>query len=234
MHKEFFGNSEQEALKKAEQSLGINADGLSYRVIATDLGQASQPKMTVIVVDYQPEDVRTEVAVSQPQESEAEKRARAAGGVSWAITLCDGIFRRMGIVTTTTALEREDSVILKVETENGETIDLRRGQNRDLRGALQHVINRAVNDHGREEGDKEPERRYILDIGGTLEARTEKLQQLGAALLEKLSQLSKPVYLHLMDSQDRRILHTALLTGEKVVTRGVGEKQFRILSVSPK
>ena len=67
---------------------------------------------------------------------------------------------------------------------------------------------------------------YMLTVGLT--------GPLAGKLTDKVVELGKPVFLHMMDSQDRRILHTALMNSERANTRGEGEKLFRVLSILPK
>jgi spoIIIJ-associated protein len=73
-----------------------------------------------------------------------------------------------------------------------------------------------------------------VDIGGTLEQRRKKMNELAEQLTGNVSGRGMPVHVHLMDSQDRRIVHTALAKSRKVTTTASGEARFRVLSVEPK
>jgi predicted RNA-binding protein Jag len=53
-------------------------------------------------------------------------------------------------------------------------------------------------------------------------------------LIDKLKELKQGLHIHLMDSQDRRILHTAVMDDQDLSSQGRGEKQFRVLSLESK
>jgi predicted RNA-binding protein Jag len=90
------------------------------------------------------------------------------------------------------------------------------------------LVNRAAS------GEGEGERRFIVDIGGTLENRSRKMNELGKQLAAKVSLLEKPVHIHLMDSQDRRMVHMAAADNQKIDTQASGDAQFRVLRVEPR
>jgi spoIIIJ-associated protein len=133
----------------------------------------------------------------------------------------------MGIPVKIESQERGENTILTVQLPEG-TLDLRRGESRELRGAIQHLVNRSAS------GEGERDKRFIVDIGGTLEKRREKMNDLAGQLADKVSESKKPVHVHLMDSQDRRIVHTALAGDQRNITMASGEGQFRVLKVEPK
>jgi spoIIIJ-associated protein len=225
MKKEFFGSDVGQALEKAEQKLGISAGEISYSEVTGEILSASKEVSTAILVEF---DDKTEKKPKQTLDlTEEEKKAQAAGGVEWAVKVCDGIFQRMGIETKTVAKERDNDFLLVVEVLS-EQLDLRRGDSRELRGAIQHLVNRAANN-----GESE-EKKFVVDLGGTLERRTVTMKEIAQELTDKVKDIGKPIHIHLMDSQDRRIIHVSLVADETIATQSRGDKQFRILSIEPK
>ena len=223
MIREFFGESVEEALDKAGMRFGVEAQSLEYTVVDGEFGSSLDSKKVAILV-VAPEKVPGKKPPDEPDEPSPEKKP---GSGEWAVYILGGIFKRMGISVKIEARERGENTILTVEMPEG-TLDLRRGESRELRGAIQHLVNRAAS------GEGEGERRFIVDIGGTLEKRREKMNDLAGQLSTKVSGQGKTVHIHLMDSQDRRIVHTALADDKKIATNASGEAQFRVLKVEPK
>jgi len=223
MIREFFGDTVENALEKAGLHFGVDARILEYSVMEGEFGGVLSSKKVAILVKV-PEKVPGEKPAEPPPEPAPERKA---GSSEWAGYVLEGIFTRMGIPVKIERQERGEYAVLTVELPE-ETLDLRRGESRELRGAIQHLVNRSASGEG--EGDK----RFIVDIGGTLEKRREKMNDLASQLAAKVSGNQKSVHIHLMDSQDRRIVHTALADDQKISTTASGEAQFRVLRVEPK
>jgi len=223
MKREFFGTSVEDALQRAGLLFGVETQQLEYSVVEGEFGRLLGIYKVAILVEV-PRTRPKEVAKAPPGEEAPQKKP---GSVEWAIYVLGGIFKRMGIPAKIESQERADDVILTVELPDG-TLDLRRGESRELRGVIQHLVNRAAS------GEDESGKRFIVDIGGTLQKRREKMNELAKQLSEKVSEQKNPVYVHLMDSQDRRIVHTALAEMEEISTMARGEGQFRVLKVEPK
>jgi spoIIIJ-associated protein len=223
MIREFFGDSVEEALVKAGLRYGVEAQSLEYTVVDGEFGSSMDSKKVAVLV-VEPEKAPGEKPPEMPTEPAPEKKP---GSREWAIYVLEGIFTRMGIPVKIGSQERGENTILTVELPE-ETLDLRRGESRELRGAIQHLVNRSASGEG--EGD----RRFIVDIGGTLEKRREKMNDLAGQLAVWVNENKKSIHIHLMDSQDRRILHTALADEQQIATMARGEGQFRVLKVEPK
>jgi spoIIIJ-associated protein len=223
MIQEFFGSTVEEALEKASLRFGVEAQRLEYTLVDGEFGSALSSKKVAILVNV-PEQPPGE----KPPEASVEKAPeRRSDSIEWASYVLDGIFKRMGIPVKIESRERGENTILTVELPD-DALDLRRGESRELRGAIQHLVNRAASSEG------EGEKRFIVDIGGTLEKRLEKMNDLADQLAAKVSDQGKTVHIHLMDSQDRRIVHTALAAADKIATVASGEAPFRVLKVEPK
>jgi len=223
MIREFFGDTIEEALSKAGLRFGVDAQSLEYSVVEAEFKSALGSRKVAILVKV-PEKVPGEKPAEPPAEPAPEKKA---GSREWARYVLEGIFSRMGIPVKIDGQEHGGNTILTVQLPEG-IIDLRRGESRELRGAIQHLVNRSAS------GEGEGERRFIVDIGGTLERRREKMNDLAGQLATKVTKSRKTVHVHLMDSQDRRIVHTALADNPYISTTASGEAQFRVLKVEPK
>lgn len=223
MIREFFGSSVEEALEKAGLRYDVEAGSIEYTLVKGEFGRLlGSNKVAILVVE--PERRKGKKPEYTPAEPAPEKKP---GSGEWAGYVLEGIFKRMGIPVKIESEERGENTILTVEMPEG-SLDLRRGESRELRGAIQHLVNRAASGEG--EGGK----RFIVDIGGTLEKRREKMNELAGQLAGKTSDQGKPIHVHLMDSQDRRIVHAALAENQEVATTASGEAQFRVLRVEPK
>lgn len=227
MIREFFGNDESDAVRKASEALGIPQEKLKHRLLPGEFGNTTRGRKVGILAEFEAQ-AAAPTAAPKSANLEEEQRAREGGESGWAAFVCDGIFTRMGLETRTKAIEKGENTVLEVEILDGQ-LDLRRGEGRDLRGAIQHLINRAV-----ARGGADSERKFIIDIGATLEKRTAVMTELASAVSDKVVQLGQSFHIHLMDSQDRRILHLALMGNPAIKTEGKGGKQFRILSLEPK
>jgi len=223
MRKEFFGNNLEDALNKASQRLGITVQDIKFKVLEGKFSRPFQNEKVVIVVDFD-DNQETSKGYKQSQE---EILARKKGDDDWARYFINEIFSRMGIQAETTVEKEVDQVVLKVKILN-EEINLRRGGFRELRGAIQNLVNRTLSQKG------ENIKNYIVDLGGNLEARKKEIKNLAEQLIKSVVSKEKTVHIHLMDSLDRRIMHWALSENMGVETKGTGDKQFRILSVMPK
>lgn len=227
MKREFFGSSIEEALQKAGLKLGVDTQRLKYSVVEGEFGRTMPGMKVAILVEVPKGRPLGPPLEAEPKPEDKDIPEKKPGSQEWARYVLDGILGRMGVPVQITSAEKGESVILTVELKD-DSLDLRRGESRELRGAIQHLVNRAAS------GEGESEKRFIVDIGGTLEHRREKMNDLAEQLAVKVSRLDRPVYIHLMDSQDRRIVHTAVADSQKVDTEAKGEAQFRVLRVEPR
>jgi predicted RNA-binding protein Jag len=221
IRKEFFGESLEEALDKASSYAGIPADEMEYTQIQDDFYAKSN--RVVILVEIKPKEAEKKVCGI----SKEEKEFRDSGGDDWAVFITKSIFEKMGYKANVTATGQKNQVKIDVEMVD-EAFDQRRGDARDFRSALQHVVNRAYF------ADRREERRYIIDIDGLLDKRSQDLKGMVGELEESVAKIKKPINIHLMDSQDRRVIHLGIADNRKAKTNSLGDRTFRILSVEPK
>ncbi len=226
MKKEFFAESVEEAVANASKKLGLQTSDLKYKVVGQEFKMAQGNTRRAIVVEAEEGQLNDEPETMAAFMDEEEKKDRAAGDARWAAAFCKGVFGRMGISSQAKILEREDKTIIEIDLPE-EGPDLKRGRSRELRGAIQHLVNRVMS------RNNEADQRFIVDIGGSLEQRAAMMEKLAKYLREKTGKAKQEINIHLMDSQDRRLLHESLVEFEGVATQGRGDKQFRILSILP-
>lgn len=224
MRQEFFGCDKEEALEKASRTLKIPASDLVYQLLPETFGKPFKPRKVAVVVEF--EENRLEQKVEEPKGVD-NGLASMEDPKEKAAYLLDGIFKRMDISTSTRATEKGEHVVLMVQIPAGK-IDLHRGESRELRGAVQFLINRMV------AGGTGEEPRFIVDIGGKLEERSVQLTILADELARKVEEKKTPLHIRLMDSQDRRLLHLGFTNHGGVASSSQGYGRFRILSVVPK
>jgi len=224
MKREFFGTDLGAALSKASARLGIPVEALKYTEFEERFGHSLQPDMVGILVDYEEGAGQATREVSFDFNADLEK-VRDDPKL-FASQVLSRTLAGLGLEATVEALEEAEAVLLKV-TFDGDPPDTRRGEMRELRGALQYLVNRVSNE------GREGERRFIIDFGGDLEERKLCMQALAADLADKVRQLGKPIQIGLMDPQDRRFLHLALVDHPGVATFSQGEGRFRVLCIKP-
>jgi spoIIIJ-associated protein len=217
--REFFDSDLEAALSKAENSIGISRDSFTYQLVNESFGRPLRQPKIGIIVEYDDEIKKTE-------EDRHDDAAPSDDPVEKAVYVLEGIFKRMGYGVTIVPIKKQEQVVLTVNFV-GQQVDLNRGESREFRGAVQYLINRIF------QGGGEGETRLVVDIGGTLEERSSQLAELAHELSNKLKAIGKPINIHLMNSQDRRILHLALENDRLVSTSSQGEDRFRILTIQP-
>ncbi len=225
MKREFFGQDLEKALQKASKRLGIPCDEIKYEQLKETFGQPSKTPMLGIVVEYEPERDQPPPADSDLNAQVEELRDRPDECATFILTR---LLFYLGMEADVSAVEEGEQLLLKVEF-LGDYPDTRRGEIRELRGAVQYIVNRAIN-----EGKVGGEHRFIVDFGGDLEDRSRRMKTLARELSEKVVKLGQTVSVQMMDSQDRRLLHVALVEFPGVNTYSMGDGRFRVMCIEPK
>lgn len=224
MKKEFFGQDLETALQKASARLCIPLDELQYEQLDETFCHPFKPDHIGIVVEYEAARALPQPAAADLAAEVEELRDRPDECAAFILTR---ILGHLGMVVDVSAEENGGLVLLKVKfLENPP--DTRRGEIRELRGAVQYIVNRAINE------GKERESRFIIDFGGDLEDRSKMMEKVAGELSEKVAQLGETVNVMLMDSQDRRLLHMALVDDPGVTTSSRGDGRFRVMCIEPK
>lgn len=220
MLKEFFGDGEEEALRSAEKRTGLTRDKLKIRRLADVFGKSLQKQKVCLLVEYDPvvatrECSRTQGGTAVPKDQVSEAILRE-------------VFGELKIGINIDVQEKQDAKIFVVHFQEDIGKKIRRNELVDLRSALQHLVNKV---ESKSNGDRE--RPILIDIGGSMEGRANQLSEIAGELEEKAKTLKKGINIHHMDSQDRRIVHTALLDHPAVRTTSSGEDKYRVIRVEP-
>lgn len=225
MKREFFGTDLDAAIEKASARLEIPVEKMNYTQLDGIFGHSLQPDMVGILVEYDENDQQAADPRSFDWNTEVDKVRDDPN--QFAVQVLERTLQGLGLEAAVEAVEGDEDQVLLTVTFQGEPPDTRRGEMRELRGAVQYLINRVSNE------GREGERRYIIDLGGDLEGRTRCMHSLAAELAEKVQQLGQPIQIGLMDPQDRRLLHLALVDHPAVATFSQGEGRFRVLCIKP-
>jgi spoIIIJ-associated protein len=138
----------------------------------------------------------------------------------------EGLLEKMGVKAEVSSRETQDAVWLEVETgDEGGLLIGHRGQTLQ---AIQLITERAAHD-----GDMQ-DRRLIVDVNRYLREREQKLVDQAKSLASRAISEGKPLRTEPLGDGERMIVHHALRSDERVVTRSVGNGALRPVLVSPK
>ncbi|MCL6638573.1 MAG: protein jag [Firmicutes bacterium] len=147
------------------------------------------------------------------------------GAAQRALGMLQDIFNCMNLQVTMKTRENDNELFVDLEGKDLGILIGRRGETLD---ALQYLVNLSVNK------SKDYKKKIIIDIEGYRSRREETLQKLALKLADKARQRGRSVVLEPMNSQERRIIHTALQGREDIYTFSEGEEPYRKIIISPK
>jgi spoIIIJ-associated protein len=147
------------------------------------------------------------------------------GNTQKAVVLLKNIFECINLGVNIHTREKEQELCLDLEGKDLGILIGRRGETLD---ALQYLVNLSVNK------SRDQKKKIIIDIEGYRNRREETLQKLALKLADKAQQRGRNVVLEPMNSQERRIIHTALQGREDIYTFSEGEEPYRKIIISPR
>jgi predicted RNA-binding protein Jag len=224
MKREFFGTDVDQALQKASAKLGIPLADIKYASLDGVFGTSLTGDLVGIIVTYDPQ-VKASAEQAGP-DLYSEIYELRGDACKFSSAILARVLGDLDMPADVEAIENEGQVVLTAEF-SGEAPDMRRGDLRELRGSLQYLLNRVVGE------GLDRELSFIIDFGGNLEKRSAMMQGLGQELKAKVVELNKSVQIGLMDSQDRRLMHTTLVEEKQVATYSRGEGRFRVMCIKP-
>lgn len=139
--------------------------------------------------------------------------------------LLKSIFEAMEIPVDFSIKEQDQILLVTMEGADLGVLIGRRGETLD---SLQYLINLSINKN------QDQRRKVVLDVEGYRQRREDTLQKLAQRLADKAKQRGRSVVLEPMNSQERRIIHTALQGRDDIYTFSEGEEPFRKIIISPK
>ena len=156
----------------------------------------------------------------------ARVRVGLKEGISYKVgILLRNIFRTMQLEVAMNVEERDNGIFIYLE---GPELGILIGRRGETLEALQYLVNLSVNKN------QELRKKVIIDIEGYRSRREETLRKLAQKLADKARQRGRNVVLEPMNSQERRIIHTALQDRDDIYTFSEGEEPYRKIIISPK
>jgi len=126
----------------------------------------------------------------------------------------------------TSALDRDDNIVLDVETEHGGILIGRKGKNLE---SMQFLINRIFVSGD----DNDTVDRILIDIEGYRKRRREQLEDMARSMAEKVKETGRSLRVKPLDPQERRIIHLVLQDDEAVRTFSLGNSLHRRVVIAP-
>ncbi|MBL6974812.1 MAG: Jag N-terminal domain-containing protein [Deltaproteobacteria bacterium] len=256
MREEIFeGKSEEEALLKASEVLGVNISDMSYDVLENETGLfglfKKSVKIRVRVSDEPTEFVYRE---THRDENSHEKDIEKYGGKyderdepppekappraprepkepkETPIKGPDAVAALEGVlqrmgVGAEVNMDEDNSAVSLDISTDEEDVVV--GRDGEVLSALQFVVNKMVNRF------PESRKRVVVDAVGFRTRRRDSLGRLAEEMGEKAVNTGKIVRLSPMNAQDRRLVHLALKPHTGLTTRSEGDGMFRCLLIVP-
>ncbi len=223
MEKEFFGNDLDGALAKAAEQLGIGRENLHYRVLEQRFGNPKTGTKMAIIVDVDQAVALPAVARPSQQDASIWLEMEPIEKLRYFLV---GLFQKLSVEATVQLIEKPDTYIAAIDLKDSE-LDTKKGDAREFRGALQHLVNRVLSNSA------SAQKKVVVDIGGVLENREKVLTEWSSQLATLVESRKKKLFIYLMDSQDRRLLHNALKDQASIQTESQGETTYRVFCIEP-
>ncbi len=152
--------------------------------------------------------------------------------------ILDQILKLMNFSATLEGEETEDSVVIRIVSEDASSIIGKKGQTLD---ALQFIVNRMVHksehvseaDHPSLGAQDQGRKRIVLDSEGYREKRKSSLESMARETAEIVRATGKPIALEDLNARERWIIHEALKAEQGVKTESRGEGSMRKLVIFP-
>jgi spoIIIJ-associated protein len=198
------GKTVEEAVSSALVELGVSRDKVEIEILE------NPSKILFGIFGSKPARVKVIMQLS-PTDS--------------AVELLNNIVAAMDLTVDYTITERDNISIINLQGKDLGILIGRRGETLD---ALQYIINLSVNK------SVEQRKKIVLDVEGYRDRREETLQRLALKLANKARQRGRNIVLEPMNSQERRIIHTALQGYDDIYTFSEGEEPYRKIVISIK
>ncbi|MFC7395119.1 RNA-binding cell elongation regulator Jag/EloR [Scopulibacillus cellulosilyticus] len=143
-----------------------------------------------------------------------------------AIDYLKNIMSKIGMSADIKVIEQDDrNIECQIMTQDPALIIGKRGQTLN---AIQFLANLVINKHS------DHKVKLTLDVESYRLRRKESLERLAGRTAERVTKFGRPVKLDPMPSYERKVIHTALQSSDRVTTRSEGEEPQRYVVVFPK
>jgi len=197
------GRTEDEAIEKALEQLGLSRDDVSVEII-------EQAKTGFLGLKSSPAIVKVSYEVVEEGTEKIEN-------------FVSGLLTRMDIEASIEITEGEEFVEVNLKGSDPGLLIGRRGETLD---AMQHLTNYVVN-----KGVKERQR-INFDTEGYRKRRSEALESLAGRTASKVIKYRKNMTLDPMNAYERHVVHTALQDNTQVSTFSIGNEPNRRVVVA--
>ena len=141
-----------------------------------------------------------------------------------AVVFLEGLFNKLGVIAKAKLVLEDEQIVIDIITEDSATLIGYRGEILDsiqtLAGAFANI-------------GKKDYKRVVVNCEGYREKREETLISLAHKLEDKATRLGRNVTLEAMNPYERRIIHSALASSEKVKTISEGKEPNRYVVIIP-
>ncbi|MEM5947220.1 RNA-binding cell elongation regulator Jag/EloR [Spirochaetia bacterium 38H-sp] len=214
MVQEFEGKTEQDAIKRAIDELGLSRESFDVEIVEEQKPRLFKSGKVVIRVHI-PEGVMTgEKKIYSQPENDVEHAV---------IDFVEKLTEKMGFPAKVFISDRqENKLILVVESEYSNILIGRKGKNLD---AIQLLANVIVSRLGAEE------LKVVIDAENYRSRREEQIVSMARKIANQVKRTRRSVLLEPMNPFERRLIHTALSDIKDVATKSEGEgliKQVRV------
>jgi len=234
----------EEAIQRGLSQLGLSRDQVEVEVITPGrsgvLGfGAEEARVRIIPLSPEPSppaEPPERVATQPPSEEEAPPTTEATTDqevAQLAISLLEGLLRRMHIQAQVTA-RRGDDLVEEVDEPpltldvTGDDLGILIGRRGETLRALQYMTRLMLS---RSLERWEP---VVVDVESYRVRRRRLLRQLAARMAERVSFSRQRVVLEAMPAHERRIVHMALRDHPHVTTQSIGEGENRKVTIIPR
>lgn len=194
------GNTVEEALKLALSELCVDEDQVVYEII-------EETSTKGIFGFFSKKSVKIKVSIKKQDT------------VNLAKDFLDGIFKKMSMdVLIEKFSDNDKNITLNLQGANLGLLIGKHGQTLD---ALQYLTNLVAN---KDQGEWS---KFTLDIENYRKRREETLKKLAFRLADKAKRKDERIVLEPMNSNERKIIHTALQDDKRIVTYSEGEEPHR-------
>lgn len=230
MHKEFEGRTEQEAIDKAVEELGLDRDDFDVEILEKEKKGLFRKGNVRIRVYFGEDDsdIEEEPEEEEPEAEEAHENRDPEpqnDNERKIIEFVDTLIQKMGYKGKTSISFRRDTKIgLSIDSDDSSIIIGRKGKNLD---AIQLITNVYA-------GNLDPDIKVVIDSENYRMRHEEQIIRNAYRIAEQVKRSGKSRLLDPMNPFERRLVHTALNDFDGVETKSEGEGLYKQVRIIPK
>lgn len=230
MHKEFEGRTEQEAIDKAVEELGLDRDDFDVEILEKEKKGLFRKGNVRIRVYFGEDDsdIEEEPEEEEPEAEEAPENRDPEpqnDNERKIIEFVGTLIQKMGYKGKTSISFRRDTKIgLSIDSDDSSIIIGRKGKNLD---AIQLITNVYA-------GNLDPDIKVVIDSENYRMRHEEQIIRNAYRIAEQVKRSGKSRLLDPMNPFERRLVHTALNDFDGVETKSEGEGLYKQVRIIPK